>query len=211
MVVYTQSIPIPSHYLTSAQICGRQTQSRDQSRDFLGHGHILPALRHQMAAGLQKLLDRIIQRPRQETKTTQGRFFMDKPMGKPWGKVILGSQQGTQRTHESCDQLECVNGIWSMDQYYTGNLLVFALISGASRLNRGKSWLNTRWCPPRQLVLKHHMSTTRPFTGWWLGHPSEKYEFVNWDDNQNPILMGKSKKWQPNHQPDINCYCQCFC
>ena len=18
--------------------------------------------------------------------------------------------------------------------------------------------------------------------GWWLGHPSEKYEFVNWDD-----------------------------
>ena len=20
------------------------------------------------------------------------------------------------------------------------------------------------------------------FSGWWLGHPSEKYEFVNWDD-----------------------------
>ena len=19
-------------------------------------------------------------------------------------------------------------------------------------------------------------------TGWWLGHPSEKYDFVNWDD-----------------------------
>ena len=34
-------------------------------------------------------------------------------------------------------------------------------------------------------------------TGWWLGHPSEKYEFVNWDDNRNPILMGKFKKWQP--------------
>ena len=28
-------------------------------------------------------------------------------------------------------------------------------------------------------------------TGWWLGHPSEKYEFVNWDDERNPILMGK--------------------
>ena len=27
--------------------------------------------------------------------------------------------------------------------------------------------------------------------GWWLGHPSEKYEFVNWDDDSNPILMGK--------------------
>ena len=20
------------------------------------------------------------------------------------------------------------------------------------------------------------------YPGWWLGHPSEKYEFVNWDD-----------------------------
>ena len=30
-------------------------------------------------------------------------------------------------------------------------------------------------------------------SGWWLGHPSEKYEFVSWDDNRNPILMGKIK------------------
>ena len=30
-----------------------------------------------------------------------------------------------------------------------------------------------------------------PKAGWWLGHPSEKYEFVNWDDDSNPILMGK--------------------
>ena len=39
----------------------------------------------------------------------------------------------------------------------------------------------------------------------WLvgqGHPSEKYEFVNWDDDRHPILMGKCQKWQPNHQPD---------
>ena len=28
--------------------------------------------------------------------------------------------------------------------------------------------------------------------GWWLGHPSEKYEFVNWDDECNPIY-GKIK------------------
>ena len=34
-------------------------------------------------------------------------------------------------------------------------------------------------------------------TGWWLGHPSEKYEFVNWDDDRNPIFMGKCQKWQP--------------
>ena len=30
-------------------------------------------------------------------------------------------------------------------------------------------------------------------SGWWLGHPSEKYEFVNWDDNRNPIFLGKFK------------------
>ena len=28
-------------------------------------------------------------------------------------------------------------------------------------------------------------------SGWWLGHPSEKYEFVNWDDDINPIFPGK--------------------
>ena len=28
------------------------------------------------------------------------------------------------------------------------------------------------------------------YTGWWLGHPSEKYEFVNWDD-EIPNWMGK--------------------
>ena len=33
--------------------------------------------------------------------------------------------------------------------------------------------------------------------GWWLGHPSEKYEFVNWDEDRFPILMGQFKKWQP--------------
>ena len=28
---------------------------------------------------------------------------------------------------------------------------------------------------------------------WWVvfRHPSEKHDFVNWDDNRNPILMGK--------------------
>ena len=35
-----------------------------------------------------------------------------------------------------------------------------------------------------------HISSSS-MAGWWLGHPFEKYEFVNWDDNRNPILMGK--------------------
>ena len=30
-------------------------------------------------------------------------------------------------------------------------------------------------------------------SGWWLGHPSEKYELVNRDDDRNPIFPGKSK------------------
>ena len=41
--------------------------------------------------------------------------------------------------------------------------------------------------------------------GWWLGHHSEKYDFVNWDDDINPSHMGKCQKWQPNHQPALYC------
>ena len=29
-------------------------------------------------------------------------------------------------------------------------------------------------------------------SGWWLGHPSEKYDFVNWDD-EIPNISGKIK------------------
>jgi hypothetical protein len=36
-------------------------------------------------------------------------------------------------------------------------------------------------------------------TGWWLSHPSEKYEFVSWDYTIFPIY-GKIKH-VPNHQP----------
>ena len=35
--------------------------------------------------------------------------------------------------------------------------------------------------------------------GWWLGHPSEKYELVTWDDDI-PNINGKIKH-VPNHQP----------
>ena len=41
------------------------------------------------------------------------------------------------------------------------------------------------------------------FIGWLVGqgHPSEKYEFVNWDDySQDIILYGKIEN-VPNHQP----------
>ena len=38
-------------------------------------------------------------------------------------------------------------------------------------------------------------------TGWWYTYPSEKYEFVSWDDD-TPIQYGKHKIHVPNHQPD---------
>ena len=36
-------------------------------------------------------------------------------------------------------------------------------------------------------------------TGWWLSHPSEKYDFVSWDD-EIPNIYGN--KNVPNHQPE---------
>ena len=41
-------------------------------------------------------------------------------------------------------------------------------------------------------------------TGWWLGHPSEKYEFVNWDDDINPIYGKMPNSWQPVTTNQIN-------
>ena len=43
----------------------------------------------------------------------------------------------------------------------------------------------------------------KPFrSGWWFSHPSEKYELVNWDDDIDPILMGKIKFMATiHHQP----------
>ena len=35
--------------------------------------------------------------------------------------------------------------------------------------------------------------------GWWYTYPSEKYEFVNWDDDIPNIW--KNKSYVPNHQP----------
>ena len=45
------------------------------------------------------------------------------------------------------------------------------------------------------------VAKTLPFaSGWWLGHPSEKYERqLGWLATQ---YFWENKKWQPNHQPD---------
>ena len=43
-------------------------------------------------------------------------------------------------------------------------------------------------------------------SGWWLSHPSEKYEFVSWDDFPFPTEW-KNNPNVPNHQPDMSCIC----
>ena len=44
----------------------------------------------------------------------------------------------------------------------------------------------------------HKLSPTSHYiSGWWLTYPSEKYEFVSWDDDTHTIW----KKNVPNHQP----------
>ena len=38
-------------------------------------------------------------------------------------------------------------------------------------------------------------------TGWWYTYPSEKYEFVSWDDSSQ--YMESHKSHVPNHQSDV--------
>ena len=54
-------------------------------------------------------------------------------------------------------------------------------------------------------IMKFPIFLEKCQTGWWLGHPSEKYDFVNWDDDI-PNISGKIKlmfqttnqqTWQP--------------
>ena len=50
------------------------------------------------------------------------------------------------------------------------------------------------------LATNHDISIHIP-SGWWLGHPSEKYESqLGWLATQ---YIWENKKWQPNHQPAI--------
>ena len=42
-------------------------------------------------------------------------------------------------------------------------------------------------------------------TGWWLGHPSEKYEFVSWDD-EIPNINGNMPKMATKPPTRVNLY-----
>ena len=45
--------------------------------------------------------------------------------------------------------------------------------------------------------------TPEQVTGWWYTYPSEKYEFVRWDDDI-PNWTEIHKNHVPSHQPDIS-------
>jgi len=45
----------------------------------------------------------------------------------------------------------------------------------------------------------HLLNRWLDVAGWWYTYPSEKYEFVSWDDYSQ--YDGKNKIHVPNHQP----------
>jgi len=47
-----------------------------------------------------------------------------------------------------------------------------------------------------------HWFISASFSGWWYTYPSEKYEFVSWDDD-SPHMMGKKIQMFQNHQSDF--------
>ena len=48
----------------------------------------------------------------------------------------------------------------------------------------------------------------KDISGWWYTYPSEKYEFVSWNDEIPNIW--KNQMHVPNHQPDMyTCVCVC--
>ena len=59
------------------------------------------------------------------------------------------------------------------------SIICMAIFNSYVKLPEGANLsTNTLWfTPPR---LKKHTNT---MAGWWLSHPSEIYEFVNWDDD----------------------------
>ena len=63
-------------------------------------------------------------------------------------------------------------------------------VSEEFRAIMGRFWISST-------PLKQH---THMITGWWLGHPSEKYEFVNWDDEIPKIWENKIDGNQTTNQ-----------
>ena len=109
----------------------------------------------------------------------------------------------TRRYHERLNEpAETLAYCWTTISY----IYIYVVWSISMKLG----WILNSWCifPWHPLIYMIYMvisvSGYRGIsnlnrTGWWFSHPSEKYEFVNWDDDIPQIW--ENKKWQPNHQP----------
>ena len=72
---------------------------------------------------------------------------------------------------------------------------------GFTRFHLGSAWASRSfWWDPVD-----HESSHQPdgheISGWWLTYPSEKYDFVSWDDYPQYMKWKKKHVW--NHQPDM--------
>ena len=80
-----------------------------------------------------------------------------------WGTTILGSPYivgyvfSYSRVWIQLDHILLVNISWRILEYLTR-------VNSEKHNFHSMDWLQVK------------------SSGWWLGHPSEKYEFVNWDD-----------------------------
>ena len=93
------------------------------------------------------------------------------------------------------------------------------ILFSQTRFNQDSPMPGTRRLPTSPILLPWRVGMFQPCryqrmiinmayqtcAGWWLTYPSEKYEFVSWDDDI-PNWMEKLKN-VPNHQPDMSCIC----
>ena len=63
---------------------------------------------------------------------------------------------------------------------------------------------------PSRLGMSYPDQLHKTMAGWWLTYPSEKYDFVNWDDIPFPTTYGKIKVMfqspPTRHNPIISHY-----
>jgi len=68
-----------------------------------------------------------------------------------------------------------------------------------------KRWLRGRLPSPLDKdctlsnIPAYHDIPEEIMSGWWLNNPSEKYEFVSWDDDY-PVYYGKQKTFETTNQ-----------
>ena len=99
--------------------------------------------------------------------------------GQPAGPSLMRTRQSfgiVEAVPRCCTWSCCSKWFWSRVTCEHVEVLLFSLVLAANVWSKTivyKLTLQT-W---DTLIIEHI------FTGWWLSHPSEKYEFVSWDDD----------------------------